>query len=82
MSYATFLITTKKRKKIMNDFKETISQHFDYADEFELDTIIDLENENKKETINMIQAVISNYEAQQARIRLLKKQQQRSEVKK
>jgi len=43
MSYATFLITTKKRKKIMNDFKETISQHFNHADEFELDTIIDLE---------------------------------------
>ena len=27
----------------MRDFKETMSQHFDYADEFELDTIIDLE---------------------------------------
>ena len=27
----------------MNDFKETISQHFDHANEFELDTIIDLE---------------------------------------
>jgi len=27
----------------MNDFKETISQHFNHADEFELDTIIDLE---------------------------------------
>jgi len=36
----------------MNDFKETLSQHFDHADEFELDTIIDLENENKKETIS------------------------------
>ena len=43
MSYATFLITTKKGVKIMSNFKETISQHFNHADEFELDTIIDLE---------------------------------------
>jgi gas vesicle protein len=43
MSYATLLTTTKKGVKIMNDFKETISQHFNHADEFELDTIIDLE---------------------------------------
>jgi hypothetical protein len=69
MSYATFLITTKKRKKIMRDFKETMSQHFDYADEFELDTIIDLENENENFKHDTGGFRISNYEAQQARIR-------------
>ena len=35
MSYATLLTTTKKGGKIMSNFKETISQHFNHADEFE-----------------------------------------------
>ena len=66
----------------MRDFKETISQHFDHANEFELDTIIDLENENENFKHDTGGFRISNYEAQQARIRLLKKQQQNNEVKK